>query len=91
MESVLSLRQELKGCGSDAHLESLDTYVFSLSPLPLSLSLSLSLPFPSFQDLAKCESEMQAWEQAAQNSKTWFEEYVSDFTSPVPIGCERCR
>ena len=83
MESVLSLRQELKGCGSDVHLESLNTYVFSLS---LSLSLSLSPPFPSFQDLAKCESEMQAWEQAAQNSRTWFEEYVSDhiFTSPMP-------
>lgn len=27
------------------------------------------------KDLAKCESEMQAWEQAFQNSKAWFEEY----------------
>lgn len=27
------------------------------------------------KDLAKCESEMQAWERAFQESKAWFEEY----------------
>ena len=35
-------------------------------------------PPPIPQDLAKCESEMQAWEQAFMKSKTWFEEYVSE-------------
>ena len=35
------------------------------------------LPFQLMQDLAKCESEMQAWEMAFQNSEAWFEEYVS--------------
>ena len=45
-------------------------YIFVPSPFSFSCIYQ--------QDLVKCESEMQAWEQAFQNSKAWFEEYVSE-------------